>query len=272
MADQSDVEAALAGAVGGALYPQGLSGPCAVAGTQARIYRGWPMAAALQADLQAGVCNVSILAVEGTARNTARWPDAAIPLTTAAATLFADVAGQSVRFSGTAADGQVAAVIADAATVAYRMIGSDSPQSVAAKLARLMQAQRAAELDGAVLTVPGAVRLVARVEADQPTLRMTGRRSQTFRVSCWCPDPPTRDALGAAVELALSAYDFLGLADGTSGRIRFEGASVSDARDDVALFRREILYGVDYAVTQAAVLPRMAVGIATMPPAQTAIS
>ena len=39
MADASDVETALVGVIGGALYPAGLSGACAAAGAVCRVYR-----------------------------------------------------------------------------------------------------------------------------------------------------------------------------------------------------------------------------------------
>jgi hypothetical protein len=76
----------------------------------------------------------------------------------------------------------------------------------------------------------------------------------------WCADPATRDAVGGAVDSALSGIDFLGLADGTSGRVRYLGSTVSDTWEDAALYRRELIYSVDYPTTIAANLPRMAVG------------
>jgi hypothetical protein len=102
--------------------------------------------------------------------------------------------------------------------------------------------------------------LLARVEADQPTLRQTRRQLQVFRVVAWCPDPLTRDAIGSAIDGALSGIDFIGLADGTSGRLRYLGSNVSDRWEDAALYRRELTYSVDYPTTIATVLTRMAVG------------
>ncbi len=265
MADQSDVETALAGLVGAALYPGGLSQPCAVAGAVARVYRGWPVPGALDADLAAGRCNVSIAASQNESVNTTRWPDEVLlppPLT---AGLAASVSGCAVTISGSAARGQVAAVIADTVSAAYRTHPGDTPASVAAALARLLSASRAATAAGAVLTVPGAVRLVARIEADQAVLRMTRRQLQTFKVTCWCPDPLTRDQVGRTIDAALSGIDFIGLADGTSGRLRAISSSASDKWEDATLYRRELVYSVDYATTIAQTLPRMAIGAAVQP-------
>ena len=272
MADQSDVETALAGAVGGALYPGGLGAPCAVAGVVARIYRGWPVSASLDVDLAAGRCNVSISAAQGESVNTTRWPDTVLSPSPVTPALQAFVAGDTVTFSGVASPGQVAAVIADRVSVAYRTGPGDTVQSVTATLARLLAPSRAAGSAGTILTVPGAVRLVARTEADQPVLRLTRRQRQSFKVVCWCPDPETRDAVGAAIDAALSGIDFLGLADGTSGRLRAESSSVTDRWEDAALYRRELIYSVDYATTIAQALPRMAVGVSTIGPATPVLS
>jgi hypothetical protein len=260
MADESDVETALVGVIGGALYPSGLSGPCVVAGAACRIYRGWPVTAALDADLSGGTTNISVTATQGHSRNTSRWPDLWVPQTQTSPSLTASVSGTSVTFGGTTATGQVAAVIADAAWASWRLQGSDTPESVASTLAAALGSVRAATASGATLTVPGAIRLIARVEADQATLHLSRRQLQAFRVTAWCPDPATRDAIGSAVDSALSGIDFVGLADGTSGRLRYVGTTVSDRWEDATLYRRELTYTVDYPTTIAANLPRMAVG------------
>jgi hypothetical protein len=260
MADASDVEAALVGVIGGALYPNGLSGACAVAGAMCRIYRGWPVTAALDADLLAGVTNISLTATPGHSLNTTRWPDLWIPQTQSSPSLTTTISGSSVTFGGSGAAGQVAAVIADTVWASWRLQSSDTPQSVAAALATALATRRVATASGATLSVPGAARLIARVEADQPTLRLSRRQQQAFRVNAWCPDPATRDSVGAAIDAALSGIDFVGLADGTSGRVRYLSTSTSDRWEDATLFRRELTYTVDYATTIAANLPRMAVG------------
>jgi hypothetical protein len=260
MADQSDVETALVGVVGAALYPGGLAAACAVAGAVCRVYRGWPVSAALDGDLANGISNVSVAAIGQHAVNTTRWPDIWSEPRPTVPTLLATVAGDAVTLSGTAAPGQVMALVVDGVAVACRTEPGDAPADVAATLARLLLPRRSASASGATLTLPGARRLSARVEADQPVLRQTRRQRQGFRVTCWCPDPATRDAVGAAIDAALSGIDFIGLADGTSGRLRYLASTVSDRWEDAVLYRRELSYSVDYPTTIALTLPRMAVG------------
>ena len=77
---------------------------------------------------------------------------------------------------------------------------------------------------------------------------------------CWCPDPGTRDLVAAAIDAQLATFDFLGLPDGMAGRLRFLGSFSTDRAQDAALYRRDLIYSMDYATTLAAALPRMLFG------------
>ena len=202
MADQSDVETALVGVVGGALYPTGLSGPCAVPDAICRIYRGWPVSAALDADLAAGLVNVSVIALSGQSVNTTRWPDIWSIQQVTTPSLLVDVTGDAATFSGNAGPGQLAALVAGTRATVYRTQPGDTPANVAAQLCRQLLASGPASVSGATVTLPGVPVLLARVEADQPALRQTRRQLQAFRVTAWCPDPLTRDAIGSAIDSA----------------------------------------------------------------------
>lgn len=261
MADQADVEAALAGIVGGALYPSGLEAGCVVPGAVVRIYRGWPTPAALDADLAAGRVNVSVGGVPGSTRLTTRYPDQWRVVKPAVPVLSASVAAGVATFAGTAALGQLAALLVDGRAAVHRTEAGDTPASVAAALAgELRQVGVSATANGAAVTVSGARSVVARIVADQVATRETRRQLQHFAVTCWCADPPTRDAIGAAIDAALSGIDFVGLPDGSSGRVLFVASVTSDRWEDATLYRRELTYSVEYATTITATQPSMIVG------------
>jgi len=265
MADQSDVETALAGMVGAVLYPQGADGP-SILGRACRIYRGWPNAGGLDADLAAGAVNVTILPEAGQQENTTRWTDDDAVVSAVRPGLTLSVSGQSVTAGGVASLGQVAGVLADGFAAVHRTRASDTPASVAAALGAALRPRFIVALSGATLTVPGAGALVARVVADQTVSRQTRRQRQTFRVSCWCPDPGTRDTAAGAIDAALSAIDFIALADGTSGRLRFRSSMLFDQSQEAALYRRDLVYSVDYATTLTAVLPSLIISDTAITP------
>lgn len=266
MADQSDVEAALVGLVAAGLYPQGVAYP-SVLGRVVRVYRGWPVAAALDPDLAAGHVNISVFPEAGGQMETTRWADDEAVVAPVPPVLAASVAGEMVVFSGRAATGQVVGVKADNFAVVHRTEAGDTPESVAAVLAAYLRTQRIVQVDGARLQVPGVASLIGRVVADQPGLRQIRRQRQRFRVSCWCADPATRDAAGAAVDGALSALAFVALPDGTAGRLKFVSSMLLDQSQNAALYRRDLVYSVEYATTLGRVLPAMIFGDATLAPA-----
>jgi hypothetical protein len=262
MADQSDVETALVAAVTAALYPPGANGT-SIVGPACRVFRGWPNSAALDADLAAGRVNVTVFPVEGAARNTTRFTNewqAAAPRPQ----LTARVDGQVASFAGTAALGQTAGLLVNAQAYVVRMQAGYTPELVAAALGALVANDTPAVVNGATVTIPGAWRLVARTAADATAMQELRRQEQVFRISAWCPTPALRDAVCSSVDGALSANRFIGLADGSTGRYRFRGTTTFDQSQDASLYRRDLLYAVDYPTTATATQPSMLFGDLTL--------
>lgn len=271
MADQSDVETALAKLVGAVLYPQGAAAP-SILGRVCRIYRGWPNAAALDADLAAGRVNVTVFQTAQPQRNTTRWPDEYVVTVPVVPTLTVAIAANVATFGGTAGPGQVAGLLVDNLAVVHRTEANDTPALVAAVLASQIRTQRIALLSGTSVTVPDAGQLIGRVVADQLVRQATRRQLQGFRITCWCPDPATRDLAAGSIDAALSGQVFIVLPDGTSGRLRFLSSNVFDQSQDAALYRRDLVYTVEYATTVSATLPSMIFGDVTISPVGTGVT
>ena len=259
MADQADVENAIASIVANALYPGGPSAGSSV-GVACRIYRGWPNPAALDADLAAGNVNVTIFPLPQLQSNTTRWLEQSAILAAPAPTLTVATNGITVTFGGSTDAGQVAGILADGVGYACRTATGDAPPLVAANLAALIRANRPVALAGSTVTVPGAAQLVGRVVADQTVLNEVRRQSQLFRISCWCHSPSVRDEVAASVDAALAVLTFVTLADGSAARLRFHSGLVRDQAQNAALYRRDLVYAADYPTTHTANLPSMLFG------------
>jgi glycosyltransferase involved in cell wall biosynthesis len=263
MADQSDVETALVAAAMAALYPQGLSGP-SVCGAPVRLYRGWPESSALDADLAAGYVNITVFPEETGERNTTRylpqWSNPA-PVTP---TLLVTTTQDSVTFAGSAGAGQIAGILADADTYVYPCQTGDAPANVAANLASQIMANRPVALANATITLPGVGRLIARTAATQGVFTQIRRQEQIFRLIGWCADPAIRDAAMIAVDQALAGLYFLPLADGRVGRSRFRQSITLDRQENASLYRRDLLYSVEYPTLQTATLAAMLFGTTTI--------
>jgi hypothetical protein len=63
------------------------------------------------------------------------------------------------------------------------------------------------------------------------------------------------------VDGALAAMAFLALPDGTGGNLRYLSSVLYDQSLNARLYRRDLLYNVDYATTITEALPSMIFGV-----------
>ncbi len=259
MADQSDVATALVTAISGALYPNG-TGAVGVIPQPVKIYRGWPGTATLRTDLGMKVLNVTVFPEPNTTKNTTRWMEGIVPAGAVAPTLTVSVQGADVTVGGTVTLGQLVGILADGVAFIHRARAGDTLETVAEALGAMIATKRVVTVSGTTVSVAGAVALVGRTVADQPVLRWIRSQMQHFRVSCWCPDPLSRDAVATAIDVALAQTSFLDLADGSNGWLHFLETVEDDEREDAALFRRDLLYAVDYPTTLKEIFPTMIFG------------
>jgi hypothetical protein len=168
-----------------------------------------------------------------------------------------------VMFGGSAALGQVAGILVGGQigqSYAYRTQAGDNPSLVAANLATLVRANAIVQLSGSTLTIPGVGDLTARVVADASAQQEIRRQEQIFRVTCWCPTPTSRDAAAIAIDQALAQSIFITLADGSMGKLTYAGTTVFDQSQDALLYRRDLLYQVEYPTIIIASQPAMLFG------------
>src|ERR1700727_1920245 len=130
MADQADVETALAGIVANALYSNGTGAPSAIRNL-CRVYRGYPTTPSLDADLAAGVVNISIYAAENGVKNVTRYPRRWVSVVPVLPVLSVEVVQQSAVFFGRCAVGQLAGVMVNNVPFPYAVQANDSPSTVA---------------------------------------------------------------------------------------------------------------------------------------------
>ncbi len=258
MADLADIETTLVGLATASLYPGGLAAPSTV-GADCRIYRGWPAPVGLDADLRAGRVNVTVFPDSTPGKTMTHYPSEwhgapAIP------TLLGAVTGNTVTFSGTADVGQIAGLMFGNLTFAYRTVAGDTPASVAANLGAMIRVGQIVQLSGSTLIISGASDIVVRVVADSPALREIRRQSHDLRISFWCPTPALRDSASSTVDAALAALTFIDLPDTSLGRIVYKNTAVFDQSQSAILYRRDLLYAVEYPTIVSASLPSMIFG------------
>ena len=257
VADLSDVEQALVACLSAALYPDGAGEPGAIS-VVCRIFRGWPVSAGLEADLAQGVANVSVFPLPG-GRRTTRWSVeessvAVIP------TLQVSVVGNSATFSGAGGAGQLAGILVGGQSYVYRGQSGDTLNAVAAALAGLIGSSQRTLVLGPTLMLPDAVQVVARVGADTGVMQELRRQEQRIRISVWSGSPEQRDLVSETIDVALAGVDFLPLADGSFARLQSAGGAVLDGQEASALYRRDLVFLLEYATTRVVVEPPMLFG------------
>jgi hypothetical protein len=239
-----------------------------IAGAQVLAVSGWPTAndldavAASPAAVTTGSGSVraivSVFAPPGYYRNTTRYPLEWQVLAPPAKTLTATVTGNTVTIGGAGGPPQTVALIVGAGArrrvYAYPAQSWDTPASVAAGLAALVNADAPALVSGATLAIPGAFDLTARVGGQGAAIKEIARQVERFQMHVWAPSPAVRDAIGAPLRQALADTAFLTLADGTAARLVCCGDSLLDDPEKAGLYRRTLLLDIEYAttITQAA--------------------
>lgn len=258
MADQADVETTLVGQIQQILYPNGASTSSAI-GPVCRVYRGWPLTASLNADLLAGVINISVLPVANSIKPLTAFNDGWIG-TGAPPGMVATSFGQTVTFAGTAGSGQLAGLLIDGIPYVYRSVDGDTTVQVAANLAALVSADIPASSSGAAVSIPTASTVIGRTSAQVSLWMEIRRQRQSFSVMFWCPTPQLRDQVVALVDLNLAGIRFLALPDGSDGRLIFSDTVSQDQNQNAGIYRRDLIYHVEYATTQTMTTAEMLFG------------
>ncbi len=260
MPDQSDVERALAGWLSRALYPDGVERVSAVEAV-CRVFPGWPVGSALEADLAAGVVQVAVRAMPGTLKDTTRYQaDMQVTVPPALPSLTVASGGERVVFGGVAAVGQVAGVRVDGRAYAYRVRAGDTPELVAAVLAERVRVDRPVALSGGALGLVGGRGVLGRVAVDGYGGEELRRQTMQFRVGVWAPDALTRDRVAAAVDVAVAGAFFLDV-EGWGCQVRGAAGEVSDKQVSAGVWQRELGVVVEFPTVREGPLPSMLFGV-----------
>lgn len=247
MPDLSDVENVLVSVATQILYPNGTAADSAT-GDPIKVFRGWPIQTSLDADLKAGIVNVSVFPMD-TEQNVTRYASEWIEVPSHPITLTMTVAGSTVTVGGRPRCPLNAAVLVDRKAFVYPVQATDTPTSIATALAALINIRMPASSNGPVITVPGASKLETRIGAVGSIVQEVKRQKKGFQITVWCNSPLVRDAVASVLDPGLADLTFLSLSDGTSGRIRYERSHTIDSAQRVGLYRRDLHYSVEYATT-----------------------
>ena len=258
MADLADVANEMVSAITAAIYPNGATNPSVMldahgAPIPAKIGRGWPLKNTLGGiegnggDLGAGVVNVSVIPISGGTRNTTRFEKRWRPLVAPNPTVTLTVSGNQVTVGGTVINPENLGIVVDNTIYLYAGSPSDTLSSIAASMAALIPGATAS---GPIITLHDNIGLQVATGGAGTMFREIARQEQLFDVGLWCNSPAQRDACAPFVDVIFKSVEFIPLADGTSGRILFARQTDIDGQMLENLYRRHLVYSVEYATIQ----------------------
>lgn len=253
MADLTDVFNKLVDMSATAVYPNGTSQP-SVCGKDVVLYAGWAIASRLDDDLKIQKVHVSVYArpeEHNTTRYLPDWQD--LEVYPAAITLT--VAGNTVIVGGTVADKHNATLIINSKSYSYSVQANDTLSSIAQALADLVSVDLTATVTGSVIEIPGAYSVVARVGTFGLSMRELRRQERTFQIVVWAATPQLRDTVASAIDVYFAKYllehnQQITLADQSKAKVTYKGSPITDDLQKDRLYRRDLLFSVDYATTE----------------------
>jgi hypothetical protein len=248
MADYSDVMNTLGSLAGAAMYPNGTGQP-SVAGTTVVVRSGWPVPKQLQAIMAAGAVMITLYGMPGMGKNTTRFlGDDDSQATIPAPKLALNLSGNRVTVGGTINAGEAPTLKVNYKPYSYSVQVTDTVNSVAAALAALIPGATA---NGAVITISGLFDLDAAISVPVTVQQEIGRQAQIFMVVIWAPTEALRDTVARALEPAFKQQPRIVMPDNTWARMVHRGVTQMDGSEKQQIYRRNLLYEVEYILTEA---------------------
>jgi len=248
MADILDVQNVLAGLVANAVYPNGTSMP-SVGNCPIRIYPGWPLPGSLDADLAAGIVNVSIFprTATPTTRFDVDWQT--LDINEATLDLAINPSLSSITVTGTVATPQTVMTHYNGIGYAYAVQANDTLNSIATGISIVVPG---ASSTGNVVTVIGAHSLQCNISTAGTSLQEVGREDRWLCITVWASTPALRSTIGSAIISALALTFRISLPDGSTGQVKFKNSQEYDLGEKTRYYKRDINFIVEYAFTNVA--------------------
>jgi hypothetical protein len=261
MADLSDVTAYLATAASAAVYPNGTSLP-SVAAMDCRIFEGWPIPDQLDRDMLGQmlsgtppvpvtrpggtVANISVFPMPGTGIVVYQQLDDTYVITPVSYGMVVSVAGNVITVSGQPNIGEYLTLICDGGFV-FSQTGSTTAALLAAIAAQAQTQYPAASSTATTLTVPTGHSLVVRQGGVATLGKVTHRQRQSVMVTVWSPTQAVRAMLARAVDGAIKQNIKVMMPDTSQALVIYSRTNVLDDRQSTAIYRRDLVYDVEYA-------------------------
>jgi hypothetical protein len=231
------------------------------------IYEGWPVPELLWLDMAGEVesttspqsppaqrangprCHVSVFPIGMSTRAPYQIQDNTYVIAPPVLGLTVVTDDEQITITGTPNTGEIVTIIADR----QHIFSSNRPTTAGILADLLSQAQLVypdASLNGSVLTVPFGYSMVVRQGGVGTLGKVVRRQCHSVMVSIWAPDPNSRSVLAAAIDVALKENIVVTLPDTSQAKIVYQRTNISDEQENVTIYRRDLVYDVEYATLE----------------------
>jgi len=88
-------------------------------------------------------------------------------------------------------------------------------------------------------------------------VRELKRQIKDFQITVWAPTPPLRNTVGTVIDTALTEQCHIDLRDGAPAQMFYARQFDSDAAENWHVYRRDLIFSVNYATTQTISAPEV---------------
>ena len=249
MADLGDVTALIASMANTACYPNGVTSPTVTGGTKdIKVNEGWPVPEVLDPMIAAGQTAVSIFPMRLSAPAVFQVLDEVYTITPAVHGMSDTLSGGQVTVSGTPGVTEYLTIVADG-LYSYSRVGASVSAILAAIAADAAANYAGVAVSGNSITFPTS-RLIVHIGAAATLGKATHRQRQAVMITVWAPTPAIRNTVAAAIDVAMKAVNRLTFPDTSQGVISAAYSEQRDERQVASIYRRDLVFNVDYATLQ----------------------
>ena len=246
MADISDVTALLAQTVLDACYPSGTQ-QASVTNADVFISEGFPLEGQLDPSIKAGKAAVTIYAAVGGAQNADQYLRRQEVISPAVLGLTLMVQDNVITFAGAPVPGEFVTVLLNNGAVLLNSAQITVLAILADLASQAVTAFPSLSHDGTTITFPGAYGVVARNGAKGLVGEILHREKSVVTVTIWAPNPADRTALANAIDITIKRGWRVTFPDTSQGFVRYSTTRISDERQNVSIYRRDLVYEVEYS-------------------------
>ncbi|WP_313188882.1 hypothetical protein [Pantoea sp.] len=265
MASVDDVSHFLARRVADVVYPGGIQLP-GIVNAAVKIYPGWPVSGDLQQDIGKGGVHISVWPLPAERKIGSALGRPCRVIAKGRPSLQITVNGSLIGVYGVASAFTNVRVSLDEKEFSFQFRAGTTAAQVVHLLTVLLPLSF---IVGSKVCVLMVKHIKALVTTAGTAVRELRRQIKDFQITVWAPTPVLRNRIGSAIDVALSEQCHIDLDDGAPAQLLYARQFDSDRSENWHVYRRDLIFSVNYAITQTLTAPEVTRTVVTLNGQQT---